>query len=71
MANERVKRQGDSPAELNNVNKVGADVREVLLSLGDRGAMPYRESRVQEDIQRILQKWPVLFELNKPRGFGD
>ncbi|WP_210425226.1 hypothetical protein [Spongiibacter thalassae] len=56
----------ESPV-LNNANRVGADVREVLLSLGDRGAMPYKESRVQQDIQRIIKKWPIVAELNGAR----
>ena len=59
--------QDKESAVLNNANRVGADVREVLLSLGDRGAMPYKESRVQQDIQRIIKKWPIVAELNSTR----
>ena len=65
MSSEKALIPKASSDVLNNPNKVGADVREVLLSLGDRGGLSYKESRVHQDVQRIIKKWPVIAELNR------
>ena len=64
MAIEKLMIQKGSSDVINNENRVGADVREVLLSLGDRGVLPYKENRVHQDVKRIIKKWPVISELN-------